>query len=147
MNWYSTEREVVATDSKGYITGLTVGSTSVIVEDRNNPLNRAKVTVWHSYIITILYVNTSPPLLILLQVVVGNVPPISLRVSSHEVLVGDTVALHVGVWDWVSQEGGQYDCFSCEASSILWDVRGDAFFVDETSANSIAASDSELLKG
>jgi hypothetical protein len=80
---------------------------------------------------------------------VGNVPPISLRASSNEVLVGDTITLRVGMWDWTghTQEGGQYDCFSCESASILWEVRGDAFFVDETGSNSFIAGDSESLKG
>eukprot|EP00026_Physarum_polycephalum_P000235 Phypoly_transcript_00235.p1 GENE.Phypoly_transcript_00235~~Phypoly_transcript_00235.p1 ORF type:complete len:1269 (+),score=209.82 Phypoly_transcript_00235:1817-5623(+) len=52
------------------------------------------------------------------------------------------------MWDWTghTQEGGQYDCFSCESSAISWDVRGDAFFADG-SADSAKASDSESLKG
>jgi hypothetical protein len=63
--------------------------------------------------------------------------------------VGGSIALRVGMWDWTghTQEGGQYDCFSCESSSISWDVRGDAFFSDGTGADAVKASDSESLKG
>lgn len=141
--WYSTERDIVAVDSKGYLTGLTLGTSSIIVEDRNNPLNSAKTTVCSRPKFKLFSLAYST------QVVVGNVPPISLRASSSEVLVGSTISLQVGMWDWtgLTREGGQYDCFSCESASIVWDVQGDSFFVDETNPNSFVASDTEPLKG
>lgn len=44
--WYSTEKDTVGVDSKGYLTGFGLGTSTVIAEDRNNALNREKITVW-----------------------------------------------------------------------------------------------------
>lgn len=69
--------------------------------------------------------------------VVGSVPPISLKASSYEVLIGKTVTVHAGMWDWAGHttDGGQYDCFSCDSSALEWTTRGDAFAVDSNHAN------------